>query len=412
LGIKPRSHPVKIKIRYPFSLRGIPEGKRSEKYIHASYDFPFDVPVVDQAETQIVLTSHRAYADAEWHDQFNSATCGTERPIAHKRHKPFEVTVYHGRMYTYCCPLFELETRLLCGPRKAGDYDYIYSTDTISTTGRPTETNPLLSLYEKYTDIHPYMLRDAKRAGFQWVTWINDTFPPFDTWRDTLLEYRLEDVVDAEATYSALSKKLIIIGDNAWIECGTPCIVVSKVDAPAQAQGRFVIHHDFISCRPRHNMIDQEFSLDQGEAALNYAARYADGNEVVDLRLTLEVTEDHCITFDHEQNRFWRQAQMLAIHCATCTASGGRGKLATSEHEKEVIAKALAEAVKFTAVTGTVGEPEAYLPELTDLAQRFDRKWFPGFAWGGKDKPIRKRFLDETVEMFLNRPIHLFKLSN
>lgn len=405
---------MKINIRYPFSLRGIPEGKRSEKYIYASYDFPHDVSVVDPSETQVVLTSHQAYTHADFREQFSGKAAGWGKPpVAQERSKPFEVRKYNGRLYKYCCPLSEMETRLQDGPHVAGTYDNSYFEDTLSTVGHPAWANPMLGLHNLCKTNHRFMLRDEKRAGFQWVTWIDETFPPFDSWRQTMREYRLQDIVDAEAKYQALSSKLIVIGDEAWLETGQPCIVVSSLESDEeQPQKRTLIHHDFLSPQPRLEMVDQEFPLDKAEAAADYADRYAEGNEIVDLRLPLDVPSASEFAFDHEQNRFWRLAQVLAIHCATCVASGGRGKLATSETEKEVIAKALAEAVKFDAIMGTVGEPEAYLPELTVLAQRFDRKWFPGFAWGGRDKPLRKRFLEETVEMFLNRPINLFKLSN
>jgi hypothetical protein len=171
------------------------------------------------------------------------------------------------------------------------------------------------------------------------------------------------------------------------------------------------IFHDLMPTMPSDSMLDQYFPLDCFDAAMQYATRYAEGKYVVDLRCPVEVDPGSDFAFDHEEYRAWRQAQMLAIHCKTCVQSGNKGKLATTDSERSVVDAAYAEAVKFNPAFRTIGRPEDYICDVTKLASRFDRKWFPGFAWGGFDKPIRKRFLAETLEMFDNRPVHIFRLG-
>jgi hypothetical protein len=398
---------MQIQIRYPFSLRGVPAGSRSEKYIFASYDHTHDVPSIHAAEAPVVLTARYAYKHGDWHTRFSLFELERkETPIFPvERSVPFEVRKFKARYFTYFCQVDEVKQRLLHTPRKAGSDVVDYIADTITTISKPMRSNPLASFCNEVRNSHGFVVGNGKRDGFQWVTWIDDTFPSFHLWVDSLSAYRIEDVIEAEDEYRALSSKLILIGDEAWLEAGLPCINVRSSD-------KIYVFHDLMTNIPSSSMLDQYFPLERDDDALEYAARYADGKEVVDLRLPLDTARKDDFTFDYEEYRIWRQAQMLAVHCEKCVRSGSKGKLATTATERSQIAAAYEEAAKFKPIFNTKGRPEEYLYELTSLASRFDRKWLPGFAYGGGDKPIRKRFLAETLEMFDNRPIHLYRLND
>ncbi|MBY3432762.1 hypothetical protein HFN89_01050 [Rhizobium laguerreae] len=63
---------MQMKIRFPFSLRGIPIGTRTEKYIHASYDLSCQVAEVDPSEAPVVATTRHGYLQDDWETKFNS----------------------------------------------------------------------------------------------------------------------------------------------------------------------------------------------------------------------------------------------------------------------------------------------------------------------------------------------------
>jgi hypothetical protein len=326
--------------------------------------------------------------------------------LVRERQSPFEVRTLNGRYFTYFCRIDEAKERFLYQGRPAGGDVVDYHADTIATTGTPMRKHPLACTYDAMSQSAGYsMVGNGKRDGFRWVTWINDTFPPFHTWKQSLSTYRADDIEEAEAAFGGLANRVIAIGDEIWLETGMPCIKVTTVD-------NAYVFHDIRPDLPTDWMFDQYFPLDRGDEALQYAARFADGKEIDDLRLPVEIDADADFAFDHEEYRAWRQAQMLAIHCKKCVVSGNKGKLATTDDERGLIETAYLEAAKFNPVVGTKGRPEDHIYEVTALASRFDRKWFPGFAWGGSDKRLRKRFLAETLEMFDNRPVHIFRLGD
>jgi hypothetical protein len=397
---------MQIRIRFPFSLRGIPLGSRAEKYIHATYDHACDVTEIDPSEAPVVLTTRHGYLQEDWDTKFNSYEGKrTEVPIApRERNVPFDVRKFQGKHYALFCRTDQAEERFLYRGRPAGGDHFDYHEDGIVKTGTPVRQHPLALLSSEISQGRSSSVGDGKRTGFQWVTWIDDTFPPFHTWRHTLSDYRADDLAEAEAIYAALASRVLVIGNDIWLECGLPCLKVKFVD-------KAYIFHDLMPLLPSDWLRDQHFPMDRFDAAMEYATRYAERKDVVDLRFPMEVDPGSDFAFDHGEYRIWRQAQMLAIHCKTCIQSGSKGKLATTDEERSVIEAAYDEAVKFNPALGTIGRPDEYIYDVTKLASRFDRKWFPGFAWGGFDKPIRKRFLAETLEMCDNRPIHIFRLG-
>ncbi|MCS4088557.1 hypothetical protein [Rhizobium sp. BK176] len=397
---------MQIQIRFPFSLRGVPYGCRAEKYIHATYDLSCDVTQVHPSEAPVVLTTRHGYLQEDWDTKFGYyENSRTESPIATtERTVPFDIRKFEGKHYTFFCRKDQAEERFLYHGRPAGGDHYDYHEDGIAKIGTPVRQHPLALLYSEISQGRSSSVGDGKRSGFQWVTWIDDTFPPFHTWRHTLSAYRADDLAGAEAAYAALASRVLVVGNEIWLECGLPCLKVSFVD-------KAYIFHDLMPTMPSDTMLDQFFPLDRFDAAMQYATRYVEGKDVVDLRCPVEVDRASDFAFDHESYRAWRQAQMLAIHCKTCVLSGSKGKLATTDAERSMVDAAYDEAVKFNPAFRTIGRPEDYIYDVTNLASRFDRKWFPGFAWGGFEKPLRKRFLAETLEMFDNRPVHIFRLG-
>jgi hypothetical protein len=397
---------MQIQIRFPFSLRGIPGGSRAEKYIHATYDLSCEVTEVNPSEAPVVLTTRQGYLQEDWDTKFSAyESKRTEVPITPtERNVPFDIRKFQGKHFTFLCRKDQAEGRFLYRGRPAGGDHYDYHEDGIAKIGTPVRQHPLALLYSEISQGRSSSVGDGKRNGFQWVTWIDDTFPPFHTWRDTVSDYRADDLAEAEAAYAAIASRVLVIGTDIWLECGVPCLKVKFVD-------RAYIFHDLMPTMPSDWLLDQYFPLDRFDAAMQYATRYAEGKDVVDLRFPVEVDPGTDFTFDHEEYRAWRQAQKLAIHCKTCVQSGNKGKLATTDAERSVVDAAYGEAVKFNPAFRTIGRPDDYIHDVTKLASRFDRKWFPGFAWGGFDKPLRRRFIAETLEMFDNRPVHIFRLG-
>lgn len=398
-----------IDIRYPFSIRGVFKTGRAEKYIAATYIHHYDLPFINENETEVVLTSDYGYPlDArtrmfDWGDPASLT----------KRANDFVLRKHAGKFYRRYCAVSDVAERVTYRPRDPiNDHEYTFPSDALDTEGVMTnfaaffETNALLY------PIHAYMGRDKKRAAFQWVTWIDRTFPPFHEWEHTLSTYREEDLDEKRRVYERISKRVVAIGEDIWIECEGPRILVQTIPSDNDERRRTYLRHTIPHLRPLLAMRDQYFSLECGDEALDYARRYAEPDcEIVDLRQPLDMADDTVLSFDHRRERVWRQAQLFAVHCHQLGLNGKGKKLATTDAEKETILAAMAEAAKFSLAFKTRGEPEKYVRELTEMASRFDRKWFPGFEWGGRDKPFRKKFLAETIRMYDDRPINLYDLG-
>lgn len=397
-----------IDIRYPFSIRGVFKTGRAEKYIHATYIHHYDLPFIDENETEVVLTSEYAYPlDArtrmfDWGDPASLT----------KRASKFVLRKHAGKFYRRYCAVSDVAERVGYRPRDPlGEHKFPFPYDALDTEGLMTnfawffETDALLD------PVHAYMARDNKRDAFRWVTWIDNTFPPFHQWEHTLSTYRAEDLNEQRQAYEQISNRIVAIGEDIWIECDGPRILVETIHSDHGDLLRTYLRHTIPNRLPLGSLRDQHFSLECGDEALDYARRYAEPHcEIVDLRQPLDIVDENEVSFDHRHERVWRQAQLCAVHCHQLGLNGKGKKLATTDAEKETILAAMAEADKFSLAFETRGEPEKYVRELTDMALRFDRKWFPGFEWGGRDKTLRKKFLAETIRMYDDRPINLYDL--
>lgn len=397
---------MQIQIRFPFSLRGTLIGDRTEKYIHASYDISQDLPVVASCDAPVVLTSRSSYVQKEWRSRFVNFDTEVDGalPLPTARELPYQVRKVGERFFVFACRTDQVVERFLYQGRPAGGEDFDYLEETLIQTKVPTRKHPLAWSYSRSLVRTTLNVGDGKREGFKYVTWIERTFPPFQTWSDKVSKYRAEDVSEAEEAYRKLSSRLLVIGDTVWVAAGVPCIAVQVGEVVS-------VFHDHLPEIPSDALRDQYFPMDRPEEALEYAASQARNRKIIDMRLPFEDVCHQELSFDHQALRVWRQAQTFAIYCEYAIKSDKKDRLVVTDEERLLVGRAYEEARKFSSVSGTNGEPEKYIHELTDLAKRFARNRFPGFDWEKSGKRSRNRFLAETLEMFDDRPINVFAVE-
>jgi hypothetical protein len=212
--------------------------------------------------------------------------------------------------------------------------------------------------------------------------------------------------------YKTVADRLMVIGDDVWIEVRNPCIAVATVSD--EASNDFVdisttyIYHGVLPDLVTNDVSRRWFNLDQGEEALDCARRSSpSGSKVIDLRLPIECDPKE-FAFDAVGERLWHVGYALALHCKEVAKNIPRK---FSDHERSIIEEAYGEACKTNCVLRQRGNPESAILSLMPLSERTNFRstlMTMGVPW----EPWRRaRLHDEVLNLLDNRVIDIYRLG-
>lgn len=405
---------MKVDITFPFRVHGIMAGKRAERLVCASYVYAHELKVVDPAETTVVLVAKSAYDSTKLGNMhYRVGQIGAVRP------RPFELRGWNRRLFSRFCPVAELASRCGLGEdRNFCDYGLVH--DTISMTGHATPHMRLYKLLDNHFSIADlYLSRSKRRDARDARLWVGDSEeqnldrPPFQEWFSELKSYDATDMEDMRRHYKAIADRLLVIGEDVWIEVRNPCIAVATMaedDAHFNwsACARTYIYHGFLPDLVSNHASVAWFNLDQEEEALAFAQRWSPpGREVVDLRLPIEC-DPRDFAFDAVGERLWHLGYTLALHCKDAARRSPRK---FSEYEHPLIEKAYEEACKTNGVLQLRGAPEADILRLLPMSDRTSHRSSLMTVGLPEEKWRRKRLHDEVIDLLDNRVIDIYRLG-
>ncbi|MBY3432773.1 hypothetical protein HFN89_01105 [Rhizobium laguerreae] len=292
--------------------------------------------------------------------------------------------------------------------------------ETISLAGHKT---PDMRLYKYMEDhiwnsgmFHGWMRRGDRRDDRIWVGRDDEPArdrPPFHEWLVDIDSYDQDELDELVRHYNAIADRLLVIGNDVWIEIRSPCIAVVTLaerqlnDFLPEIEKTF-IYHGVLPDMVSNDVTRRWFSLDQGEEALDYARRFSSsGSEVVDLRLPIEC-EQSDFAFDVDGERLWHVAYALALHCKDSAKHVPRK---FDDDERVTIDEAYLQATKTNCVLRHRGTPENSILKLLPLSERINYRrslmtlGIPSEPWK------RARLHNEVLDLLDNGEIDIYRLG-